>query len=826
MAKPVIPFTPHLRFDTTLDLFVRESFTRFDRVYAGVQWTSWQSDERMWSEEYGKFRGPISSRAVPDNLTIAGATLETDAAGDPVLRVASGANITASCGIIYNNYQISNTIEFRLYNASTGALAATGAALGIRADGSYALWARVENIAQRAVTPAEYETLTGVAVAPQFYYYETVGPIEQRFFWDWRRNIGRLPTDTTNPMYVERELLLARNEQLDDPHLADFLVSGAEQSGEWSGIKVVIGAGDWECADGVAPSPGCPMYSKARGDAELLITAVNEPAARVAFDPLARAVTASCVTRKIIRNRAGEIDIPAGSQIIAGLRASRSGPQAGVWILHEDGTARLLGTNEAFSTGACECGKAAHHASDVAQGPDGRLYLLNECGLHVYDPDASSIGEALPGEPRATSGHPGGQCLRWVGNDRLFFTELLSSETDSTDPYYYNRLVRRVGGRDIVGPGSVWHGPNCAEVYQGRLFSIRQKLPFINPKSKQTLDWLQNGRWSGNNRLARLASTTRWQRLRKRGKYLFVFGFAPGLDDSPDVPICANSDGKFFRDVAFPFFVRRATTCALDDGSETLLVTARSQSEGIGRALRVVELPPPSGGGGKGGGAEVCTFWNAVARAFRMTRASWVDAGGNVAKLPPFLAWKARAGTNGGGVWRAATVQPVSGVWLELQTTETLVSYALPVGQTLPFDPEVWNRICFTVHDDGGPGDGPWIIKPKCDHAGCSIIVMPPGTGFRHIRLDVSDDAAPLSSYLVTDKNADRRLRELRDIYPMLWARRDSAAAFNDLTTYTELVSFGEMIVPDGDSESTVDVVVLVPPEAQPTELHALQRRS
>ncbi|RYX82862.1 hypothetical protein EON83_17280 [bacterium] len=806
-----VPFRAHFDFRALPQIRVLESFQFAGYAYAGVQNGLWQYDEHYWSERKGAFSGsfPMPARETVANLRLGGATRETigDLA-EPVDRVASGSSLIAQGEIMYryNFYDLgvpNGATEHRLYSCATGALVASagfGGALGPVPDGSYMLWART-------FAGDPFETGHGLA---------------------------RI------------------------------------KDGEWSALRVQVGAGAWTLAAGVIPSPGAALYRKTNNSDEVAITGDNDAAYRVPFDPLARSVSASEVLSQDIRKRDGTFFVNAGSQLLGGLRISASGPQTALWILHSDGTARVLGLQAEFTDGVCECAKTNHHASDVVQSPDGDLFVLTECALFKFNPDAASEYQALEGYPAQSltpedimlsegssreAGHPGGNCLRFPkSNEMIHWTEDLTGREQGNE-LFYNRIVRRVSGRDVLGPGTLWHGTNCADTYLGRFWAIRgQRTPDVENEGSLYLDWLDNGQWHGYSGMKRSMRTTFWQRLKSTRGVLFVFGFNPteavpidddnhagslppleegeevdptltqpqgGAQSDSDTPVCAIADGLQLREASFPYFIRRATV--VSDGN--LFVAARDGDEGIGPANRVVEIDTENGGS-----TRICSLWNESAKAFQMSRADFTALGGDVAKLPAFFAWMPMSGTNGGGKWKATAVLPTSGYWLETSSTSTLIKFSAKPGGTMPYDVAQFDLLCFEILSDGSidTENGP-DIEPTCTNAQCALDSLPDGTKFRVVQRPVHNSEAGVSAIQITDASNDKRLGFARDVGATLWARYDSTAPLNDLSSYTHLVNYGRLITLATEAKTSIEVVVLVKPTDAPLaahELHHVSRRT
>ena len=808
-APLLLPHRAHFDFRARPNARVMESLAHAGRIYAGVQNGVWQYDEYYWSERRGAWGGvlPFPATQAVGALHIEGAARETlrldTVTGldcEPVDRVPSGAPFFVVGTPLYGVDL--NPRPSRLgWSVARLYSCASGALVAERANGA----------AFDLVADGSYLL--------------------------WARIVGG---DA-----IQTHFGLARS--------AD---------GEWSALRVVVGAGAWSIGFGICPSPGPALYAKADDGLEAVVTEENQAAYHLVFDPLARAVSASCELEQPLRTSDGQFIAPAGALLIGGLRASADGPQSALWLLRGDGTARLLALQTRFTSGVCECAKTNHHCSDLVQNPDGTLFFLTECALFRYDEGALSIREALPGYPDSSHGHPGGNCLRFLGanEEMIHWTEDLTSR-DKGDTLFYNRIVRRVGGRDALGPSTLWHGTNCAEMFLGRLMAVRGQRGSGGDEGTLYLDWVSGGQWQNFSGLARPMKTHFWQRLRALGNHLFVWGYAPAensasiyapahapvdapvdaigaptiptkganldarrgdalnLDDdaieasrprADDKPLCAVADGLTLREAAFPYFIRRATVCNAGESggaNARLFTVARDERDGIGPASRVVEIT--------GSKTHICAFWDDDAKGFVLSRAAFEALGGNAAQLPSYHVWVPQRGRDGGGLWRAVDERPANELYLETQSDATSITFhAMPQGE-LPYDPAQWGKLCFDILADGSV-EGPFI-EPTPTNAQEALDAMPPGTKFRVIERPVPGEGAPLTAFQINDGSRGKRLGDERDLFPCLYYRSDSDAPKNDLTTYTYLAHYGRLIVPF-QVRRNLDVVVLVAPQNQPVE--------
>jgi len=768
MAIPLLlPYRQWFDFSALPDVFVREGFGRFENglwtVYAGVQWNGgWQSDESFWSERRGAYAGGSDSVvASVTNLSLVGAS-------NTWIEPATNAETSEQ----------SATSE-RFLRLPEGAALVASYALHYVRNQSARVLSFLVSCGSGSILSADAQGRFGAVVSGSY------------VLWSSARTGGGA----------------------DGAPVLD---------GEWSGVRVQVGDGPWALSNDIFPCPGCPLYRNATSE-NAVLSNENQAQFRHQLDPLARVVSCSFVTTKLLQ--VGALSIAVGSLLLGGLRASERGPMSALWLLSPDGIGTLLATSINYGSGICECGKTAHYASDIGQDEDGTLFVLSECSLFRFEPQRATVFERLALYPARANGYPGGNCLRFPRGEETFWTENLQGKVDDGTAHY-NRLVRRVGGVDVDGPSTLWHGTNCAEIYQNQLWAVRS-----DDNKTLFLDVLDGGRWRNFSGLSRPIASHFWQRLRAVGKWLYVFGYEAGnpqAQGQKDISRCALADGVRLRDAVFPFFIRRASVCPTTGRDEALFVVARNEADGIGVSNRVIEILPQDGDAtGMGGGQRVCSFWNETAREFRFSRAAFAQAGGDVAKLPPFLVWQARPERDAGGVWLPAGAAPATGFYLTLDTSLSLFLGFSVGARSLPYDSRQWDTICFTVLSDGSIE----AIEPgtSCHDARCALGKMPNGTKFRVIPRPVFDGANPASSVQLTDRSDGARLFDERSLYPCLWARVDSTAPPEDLSTYTQLLNYERLELLNYAAQSSCEVVVLLSPQNQPIrpdELPALLRKA
>lgn len=448
------------------------------------------------------------------------------------------------------------------------------------------------------------------------------------------------------------------------------------------------------------------------------------------------------------------------------------------------------------------------------------------------DASATELDQRLPGVPRETGGHPGGRCLRLVGGELRFFTEFFGSVgyTHGTDRFaqFYNtlRTLSSAAGRRQArtGRGTAFHGTNCAEVAWGKYYGWAQDKPFGDPQARQYLAFLENEAWTTT--LGGFsAQNAMWQRLRFAGGNLFASGVAAVGEDA----LWGVYDGRQFKQASLAFRPRRLTPVVDENGKEWLYVVGRFVAGGesspeVAPQWSIIRIPAHDPW------QKVCAYWHRATLTFRFDQAQAQALGLDPDELPPYLRWDANAELPGGGVWRPSATLPVGVPYLSTVVAGGFVSFALPDGIMLPYHPDLWDHFCLRIYDDGGVGEGPWPPEPHCVEPGC---VIDPDTPPEPP--DVDDPRWPPPPvdirYFVTSKEIAsgdsweaiqvsdmceiepvsrvRKLHRQNATFPNLWARIDSAAPLDDLSTYTIRLPWNRFFSLPQAAKARFDVVVL-----------------
>jgi hypothetical protein len=805
---PILDVDDSVIYDPTADVQPKEAFYAHGFWWYGRQSTVWKSDDMQYGgpwdfDNYGRWIGGGSVLAVPSGLRVQGqntpGVVKQPAPGfgpgflpDPVCHIAAGQPLRASCGLHdwFTMYEDTvGTLGWQLYSAATGALVSSGTAYAYSTEvgsnvwtipaqpaGSYLLCAHLTNVVRPYTLPPGY-------VMADQYKYEEEG---MAYGWNPIENVGRPPADPNHPLWAKRRELLNTNQITDPPQYTPYRSSALPLDGEWSFIKVRIGDGtgtqSWSVAPDVSPNPG---WALDRDDTESGGPLTLTP---IPFDPMVRSVTSFAQT--------------AQGVLVGGARATDTGPVMYLSRLHADGTATLLGIDLNPSTGMCECAKADHSVSRILELEDGTILVLSKCSLHRYDLEATSIATALPGVPAVTDGQPGGQCIIEVAQKTYHLTEYFGGD-NSNSLHFYNTLLVQEGRNRVTRAGTVFHGPSSMTKAWGLPYGVTQDKSFHTPDAKQRITWWTGSRWSLDSGAVYEARTHNWQHMETggdiEGSYLLVTGRNPlsGQDG-----ICVVGTEYAWQEMEFPYRMRRLTKSLV--GDEYIIAgpgrrVIDGQIENVWRMLKFTGRP-----------RRVCGFWNATSQAFLFSQSEMVAAGIDLEKLPTALRWVAVDHEPAGGHWQNAVAPTAPPPYLERFTvTANVIGFRPGTGVTMPYAPELFEQICFTVRSDGSvsPEVDP---KPSCTSAACVIDKMPEGSSYTVYAKQIFN--TPWPGIQVNDHNRDKPLVAQQRLYPMLWGRFDSTADQDDLTTYTKRLTFGMYQSLMDDARQKIEVVVLTDP--------------
>jgi hypothetical protein len=817
MPKPLLDYQLVHTFPPNMGVLPLESFSCQGEDYCGAQPSAWESSENSWDNGdpisgqqfapdrgFGRWRGPGAIWIHAENLWLENAAREL-LMHDDIARVMAGSTPAATWNRANPGF-IDATGQWRviLQDAASGAflLDVLQNVLFVQLPALSAhavLWARLENATRDWALPPDYLSVRGFTAIPARFYYTENG---ESFIWDWEADVGRRPSDKAQQsqtgvmLWDEYNALLLNGGLLHRGEWSQYISDGgaAAGGGPWSALRIAVGGGDFAVGASFQPAPGAVLN-------RLDTTATKTP---VLVDPLALSVSAFNVMQN-------------GEPRLGGTIATTNGTFSAYWHFTPDAStpakAALLGISQSDFVSVCEA-SLYPNVSDVVQRADGTGLMLTHSHLHRYDPGVA-IPDALPGLPLSTNGHPGGRCLREVAGRLHRFTEAFGTMGRALGAgefaQFYNTL-RALSTRGAAsGRGTVFHGDNCAELFDGRFYGWVQDSDFGDENAQQFLAYLQGETWIADELAPFPAAAYRWQRLRALSTPGGQKLLACGKEATGENAIWAVMDGQELREVALNFRPRRLTRTAMEDGSERVYGVGRfvEEVEGVARmsaSWSVISL--------SGEFVKACFHWDELREAFTFPRADAVARGANPELFPQFLKWNARLDQPAGGYWTRADVQPEGVPFLALMDDGETIAYApIPDESALPYDPDVWCGFCFALFDDGGVGSDFWPPQPCCQNAACVgvakyIIVGQETAGDVWEAIQVSD---------VSDIDEATHLRKLHAggaQIPNLWLRIDSDAAKNDLSSYTTPIRWNELVSLPRAARERVEVCVLVTTDA------------
>lgn len=782
---------------------------RSDEIdYIGIQPSAWESSENSWDNGdpaygsnitrdpmrgYGKWFGPGAVWVYADNLAIAGKMESLDY--DDIARISSGgdAGTTMATWERANAGFIEATGEWRvilqsadgsfLHNDTQAESTFTVPALSANA----VLWVRLENAIRQWQMPPDYLEVTGYGRIPQEYMYQEEGV---DYVWDYIYDVGRRPTDTSNPLYAAynqaQQAGLLKHRSLWTQYISD----GTAQGGNWSALRIAVDSDPFAVESTFVPAPGSCMINAAGDD-----IFIHATAASVA-----------------VYNK-----IPNGERI-SGTIATTKGVAVAYWDWNS-GAPDLLAVN--YNIGTMICESSLYPTPDsIIQLNDGTELLLTWSYLFRYDATQTAIQDRLIGIPLNVGGHPGGRCLTSAdGVDPSYFTENFNSgattmgATGGTGFIQMYNTLRTLDGSASgkTGIGTVFHGNNCADLCWGNLWGWVQDGVWsdgegnaLNPN--QYLAFIANEMWEASSIAPFSTENQMWQRVarvaNKNGQRLIV----SGKERNGEKAVWGIHDGSTFTFASLNFRPRRFTPIQDEDGNNWLYIIGRpteladDEMWDVTNTWQLIRI--------SGDIKKQCFTYDTD--AFKAATSDVTAAGIDIAELPPYLKWT-QAPCDGGGYWLPSADIPGS-PYLTLANNGTTVSWTLT--GTAPYDFDVWSCICVPIYDDGSIGNNA-IIPDACaiNNASDALAVMPAGTKV----LITGDavvgtwDAIQVDDANDVQSNGSRLMEEVRLSYPCLWCRFDSTADVDDLTTYDTRLNFGQFQSLPDTAKTRVQVCILVP---------------
>jgi hypothetical protein len=403
------------------------------------------------------------------------------------------------------------------------------------------------------------------------------------YYYDPVVNIGRIPSDPANPLWLQRLELQQNNQTEDRNDWINYLVSPWPSAGEWSGIKFTVGDINWFQGDAVQVAPGVALAWL--DESETTDISPSTPRA-VLFDPMARQVTLPLRTRD-------------GKYFIGGSRISASGVATALWEIIPGATIDATTiTLRALDFGDprpwSECWIEDHTVTGLVEleTDDNKIVVSNLCQTYWYDENEPSLSARLKPEPSYANGEPGGRCLVQFGATWAIMTEQPGLPLPASNPFtnFYNCTLQYIAKQRAITGGTVFHGESCAVKHLGKMYGVKQDLPFADPAARQYITW-SDGTWEKSQLPSFLARDINLQRLGSANGVLYV----QGKEANSERSVIAVCDGQRVTLKTFGYRLRQiCTTEAANSDYDSLIAVGRSSSlSTIGDTWYLVEWGAP-----------------------------------------------------------------------------------------------------------------------------------------------------------------------------------------------------------------------------------------
>lgn len=602
MSRETEPSTRLCSWDPSLDIrpkcgFRIELTTGAKVLLAGIQEGNTERYEKAWGlDTTGGWIGAPPFMEFPRDVRILGVGSShggpagDDGIGaDTVYRVPSGVDFHVSWDRMVEVGDFKDLIldlddgtdcYWFIRDCATGGIIKSGNSPSLPmqvdalADGSYALFCQVQAPAQEPQLPRDY------VPDPAYYYYES----DIEYYYDPVLNIGRFPLNAAEPLRIKRQELIDDNKTQDRNEWINYLVSPFPQTGDWSGIKFVVGSGEWGAAPGVQVAPGVALAWVDANTPTDISPATPVP---IHFDDMARQVTLPLRTRD-------------GRCFIGGSRISASGVATALWeIIPGDSLATTTITLRALDFGDprpwSECWIEDHTVTGLVEleTEEKEIIVSNLCQTYQLDMTQPSIIERLRPTPDFANGEPGGRCLVQFGAQWAILTEQpgLPAPKNNIFEGFYNVTLQYINKQRDLTSGTVFHGESCAVKHLGRMYGVKQDLAFSDPNAQQYIAW-SDGTWVLPMLPTFPAPELRLQRLGSANGVLFVQGHETHSERAV-VVVC---DGAYVTLKNFGYRLRQiCTSMAERDGYDSLIACGRSSSPGnISDMWSLIEFGGPA----------------------------------------------------------------------------------------------------------------------------------------------------------------------------------------------------------------------------------------
>lgn len=683
------------------------------QVYVGGQDYNAEPDERAWVEsrliynEDREYKGYWAMRNIPPRstageLSVDGATY-FDTVGGGILdsaRIPENTPTTARWSLTWPGHVTGAVAwETDLRRATDGFLVArlfstgnngSSVALPSLPPGSYLLHTRPRAAAKAYVwPPPDYEAITKKKPDDPTYAWEhpTIGPV----FYNPYYHVGLMPFDPEHPLAQLRDEAIATGQAVKVAEwvslvtMADAQGNYVASGGEYSSLRLVVGAGAWLGDQNVA------WQATAAGPC---VWRVEDPGPNgipvpVMIDPTARIGGAFY----------GEPE-DGGGLWVGLMVAGRSGRVTRLVRMAPDATlggGGVVKTDPLFHGGVlfCECALSNESINTITRYPDrplaqgGQLHALTFCSRLLLRPDA-------PADQRLEETHPGGRSLtviRVPGSDGFLVYHTESDFAVSKNwEWGFNFMLGDSPRGIMVGPPSAHHNYDNLAAYQGAAYYVSEDVG-----KPGTLRYAETGEDIADNRqyLTRYTSgdgvrLANWKTVRydlgalsPAGPNLVVTGETGGVPGVNMRPAAMRLAGASLEASDYwPVWVRRIQPSLTEDGQRQVALMTGYLEDRVnpGRPLAGSYVYETTG-------EEAVVRFCFSDGALRVELEELEAQGYYVDELPDFLAWN-----QGELCWSPATEQPAAGVYLRLVG----IAYYLE-GGAWPYDLGEWP--CIELRD-------------------------------------------------------------------------------------------------------------------------------
>jgi len=322
------------------------------------------------------------------------------------------------------------------------------------------------------------------------------------------------------------------------------------------------------------------------------ITNAGENRIYYSLDPMMRYINKVIYLQNDLVQNDGTVLAEAGSILAAGERSTPEGNYITLWNIKENVStdsgleAVVIATTPNPFSLTVEGSLQDHSATSIEISDNGDVFLLSKTTLYKLFVNRPTVTTRLLSYPLNTSGSPGGQALKSIGNTLYYAGEKLGSFS-SVSPFF-NAVYQVNGNQKNASEGTPFHGPMSIEKWMNNLWGVVEEKPTGYENAIQGLVSLGSSGWQRKTKETGDITTTvldtsrefdareyQWQHLINVNNNMLLFGKrGRGVPNDKGVvtdayrseePIFALTDGEKWRELDFEFRVTKATPYPTDN---------------------------------------------------------------------------------------------------------------------------------------------------------------------------------------------------------------------------------------------------------------------